>query len=142
MGRITYTAIDRGRMLSGHSALTEYTFELGVKAFTPSSTIHKKVHKSLDMSREIVVRHGKEHFAEVRTVNIFDPTIIAQMYEFEDSVDGGQTFTFDPYGTLASPSELYTATLESMVKPTRQGRMETWSFSFRIKYDPSEVVII
>jgi len=139
MGAITYIAVDRGRLVSGHSAGTEYSIEIDIKKFDPD--LKREIEESVSLSgKRFTSLHRTDHMANVSTVQIVDTATQDQMNEFYDSILGGEDFTFDPYGLLASPVEQIAASLKGNPKRTRYKYMERWTYTFSIYFNPSETV--
>ena len=137
MGTLTYTAVDRGRLVLGHSEGTEYTIEIDFKKFTPN--VKRETSESNSLSgKRFTVFHRADSTASVSTIQIVDEDIQKQMSEFFDSVLAGEEFTLDPYGLLLSPVEQITATLNGNYKQSRYKHLERWTYDFSIYYEPSE----
>lgn len=103
MAVITYTAIDRGELIGGHSELTLYSFEVDLRAFNRSVKRNAKPIRSLSGSRRITNYYNTERGRSVETIPIDDATTLANMREFLSSVEGGEEFQIDIDGTLGSP---------------------------------------
>lgn len=100
MAAITYTAHSRATLISGHTAGVQYSFDVKLRAFSSVLEQPKDQHVSLSGYAEtILTRATKIH----STVFIFPDTLKAQMEEFLYSVAAGESFEFDPYGTVAIP---------------------------------------
>jgi len=139
MGYITYTAVDRGELAAGHSEGTEYTIEIGFTRHKPKSKRIIDTTRSLagDIHTEY---HNKETYLTVKTALVKDPVIRNEIEEFFSSVDGGEEFLIDPFGVVASPSTLYTATLIGDPDHAPHENMTWKTYSFEFDYKPEETV--
>lgn len=133
MGFITYIAKDRGSLVSGHAAETEYTIEIDMVRHDPSRTTIKNESVSIG-GRRLTVFHRIDKSADISTVHTKSTAIHAQMEEFFDSVAAGEQFTLDPYGTLLSPVEPETVMISGEPGKTRHKYIEMWQYSFSIRY--------
>lgn len=128
MGYISYFAVDQGNMVAGHSEGTEYTIEIDFERYDPSTKRNVNERKALS-GKKFTRFHSKERHGSFTTIWQDDTDIHAQMKEFADSVDAGEEFVIDPYGTLASPIEPMTVTLKGEVTQTRYKKMERWKYT-------------
>jgi hypothetical protein len=139
MGVITYTAVDRGELVAGHSAATEYTIEIDFSIFKPNSK--RNIDESVSLSG---IRHTEFHHKEsmmtVSTKLIKDESTRDELAEFFSSIDAGETFTIDPFGSFAASSKLYTATLSGDTDHAPHEKTEQARYSFEFNYTPSETV--
>jgi len=111
MSSITYTAVRS--LVAGHSAGTVYSFDQAMldTGLTPVREIVRTVAEALDgVHREILRQYGRTRF-DCKTAPM-DAAGLAQMREFLDSCEE-YAFTFDPYGTVATPAAPILATLGS-----------------------------
>ena len=123
MAAITYTAIDRGNLMLGHVAEVSYSFDVGVNQWDPIQNRKKNDATSLSGIRETLL-HRIDKTAKVSTVPLKAGDIKEQMREF---------FLIDPYGSVATPSNPVTASLEGDSSESRHGRSDTHSFAFKIR---------
>lgn len=110
MSVVTYTAVDRGRLVSGHSELTEYSFEMPVSSVSMSAQNQGTVQKSLSGKRFHTL-HNIERSTSLTTIlihRIQESDVIDQIEEFLSSVAAGETFQIDLYGSLAFPGNVST----------------------------------
>jgi hypothetical protein len=139
MGSIIYTAVDRGRLVSGHSEGTQYSIDMGIKKFDP--TFKREINESVSLSGlRTTLFHRADHTASVSTVQVTDLATHLQMNEFYDSVIAGEVFFFDPYGDTLNSVEQIIATLQGNPKQARYKYFERWTYSFSINFNPSETV--
>lgn len=132
MGFITYIAKDRGSLVAGHAAETEYTIEIDMGRHNPSRNTIKDESTSIG-GRQLTVFHRIERKADISTVHTKDTAIHAQMEEFFDSVAAGEQFTIDPYGTLLSPVQPLLVTMKGDPQSARHKYIEMWQYSFNIR---------
>lgn len=105
MSVIRYTAIDRGKLISGHSEATEYSFEVPISSFGENTQSLGSVQTSLSGNR-FQTLHSIERAASLSSSMLHrtnDSATIESMEEFLSSVAAGEPFEIDVYGSLASP---------------------------------------
>lgn len=102
MSAITYIAKDRGDLISGHSAETEYSFDLYFAEFQGSITRKENTITSLSGVR-ITTLHHLERTYSVVTSPSASSTILNNIREFLSSVAAGEEFTVDVYGSTLTP---------------------------------------
>lgn len=131
MGYISYFAVDQGNLVSGHSEGTEYTIEIDFEQYAPNRK--RKINEPKSLSGKTFTRfHRTDKSASLSTVWQDDVAIHDQMTEFADSIDAGEDFIIDPYGTPASPVMPITVTLKGDVQPVRFKKMERWKYTFSV----------
>ncbi len=104
MPTITYTAIDRGRLKSGHTASTSYKIELDFESF-PEQQIRKgEFAETLDGTQEVWL-DALQYQYQIQTEYLPNTGSNSRedMQEFFSSVAAGETFQVDFTGTIASP---------------------------------------
>ena len=131
MGVFTYTAINRGKLTAGHTANTVYQIEIPLSQWAPSIDEHKNSVRSLSGKPFIVLHHQLDVFS-FSTVGTEDPSLIAQLEELFSSVAAGETFSIDPYGTIASPDNPVTVIIDGPARPTRLTQTE-FAYSGRVE---------
>jgi hypothetical protein len=89
-----------------------YSIDFGVEVANRSSKVKRTSHQPIGGGLPEMIVYRSEAEIQV-TTGIVDETNLKQWREFLASVEGGETFTFDRYGTAASPIEAKTAILES-----------------------------
>lgn len=102
MAVITYNAVDRGDLVSGHSEGTEYTIEIPFTEWTPRNKKKGNTVSSLSGVKHHVLHYIERSFS-FRTLGTDDTNLIASLDELFSSVAAGEVFTIDPYGTVANP---------------------------------------
>ena len=106
MAGITYTANSRAPLISdspAHQAGTDYDIDIKLQGYIENFDTPKQVHVSLNGNVETVLRRASR---QMKATFIWPNTLNAQMEEFLFSVAGGESFTIDPYGTVASPDNV------------------------------------
>ena len=98
---ITYTAVDRGQLKSGHSAGTQYQIECDLQAFPRSSEATGQFDQTLDGTPEAYVDAYLTEWAI--TSDLIFPSAIDDWREFLSSVAGREKFQLDFTGTIALP---------------------------------------
>ncbi len=135
MPRVQYTAVDRGRLASGHSASTSYTIEVDFEDF-PESMIRKgEFSETLDGAVEGWL-DAVVYAYNIRTDIVADADR-EDWLELFSSVAGGETFQVDFTGTIASPGTYVTVALDGP-RPTNEQHVlgYGWRFTFRCKTVP------
>lgn len=99
MAHIVYTA--KRSVTDSHSIDTEYEFEIALNKFERSAKREQETAPSLAGVR-FTVLHRIDVFYDVSTIPIKDTDAIDQMREFLDSVAGGEEFSIDVFGTIAT----------------------------------------
>lgn len=131
MTAITYTAKDRGDLISGHSAETQYTFDLFLQEYQGSTTRQQNTQKSLSGNRVTTLHHLERTFSVV-TSPTASSTIIQNIREFLSSVAGGESFTLDVYGFALSPADPQTFKLDGNYSESLNTTTNETTFEFRI----------
>lgn len=107
-----------------------YQLEFGAEVLDRSSDANSESNQPMaDVAPEVVL-YREEALEQVRTTAI-DQTTMNQFREFLSSVRAGESFTFDKYGTIASPSNPLTAVL---VGKTYSEQRENVSFKYRVSF--------
>jgi len=107
MAFITYTAKDRGFLISGHSALSSYNLEFEINAYDEGMNIANVTQEAVDGTSETLLSNVQLNVSATATWLTDDDRL--QFREFISSMAAGESFSFDPYGTVAVPSStLYT----------------------------------
>lgn len=135
MTAVTYTA--RRSLIPGHAANTSYSINLPVVGLPTSRQVMNERQESLDGTRETIRLYSCEIWDV--TLAVLYGTPAAQVKEFLDSVEDGQSFTFDPYGTANTPNNPMSAEIESKGysrarEPKGQGGSnDGFRFSFQLR---------
>lgn len=140
MGSILYTAVDRGRLVSGHAAETQYSLDVNFERAEFEDQRDQTTTKSLSGNTFTQWRRT-DSTLELTTAWISNATSYAQALEFLSSVAGGEPFSVDPYGTLATPIETFACTLDGDYKMMRHGTMPLFKVVFTVSFNPADTVI-
>ena len=103
MAGIIYTAGARAPLITdspAHVAGTAYSIDIKLQAFTEVIDAPKTSHVSLGGNVETVLRRASKAMSAVLIWQNDDNN---DMEEFLYSIAGGETFSFDAYGTIAVP---------------------------------------
>lgn len=103
MAGIIYTASSRAPLITdspAHVAGTQYSIDLKLQQFTEAIDTPKSTHVSLGGNVETVLRRANK---TMQTGFIWPDADNADIEEFLYSIAGGETFSFDAYGTIAVP---------------------------------------
>tara|TARA_Y100000310_G_scaffold343941_1_gene454058 strand:- start:3080 stop:3508 length:429 start_codon:yes stop_codon:yes gene_type:complete len=142
MSGITYTA--KRALIAGHSADVSYDMDINMEIINPDDeSISDVAHVALDGSTEGLFYAIQTGYT-LKTVPLGDDANgdFAKMRELIQSVAGSAQFTFDPYGTIASPDAAVTVVLVPKscqyirTNPIRGTAQPTWQVSFRVKVHP------
>ena len=141
MSFVRYTAARSLIQASPTRLGQEFDFQLRLRTMTQGRDVVRKESIALSGDQETVRFRGAKRWQATTAHVARGTTEFSQMREFLDSVEGGETFEFDPYGIVGdSPADLRN------VKITSKGYNETrsvqrgagggvdlfsWSFSLR-----------
>lgn len=130
MPSITYTA--KRSLKSGHSADTEYSIDFDAQVLGKSYKTVKTTQKSLGGQSE-TMRIRRDAFWDVKT-DLLSEADLDDWREFMASTDAGETFTFDPYGTIASPDDAVSVEREDESDgEDRVGDSLYYTISFKVR---------
>jgi len=130
MAVITYTAKDRGDLMAGHSAGTEYTLEIPLTKWDRDFKDEARTTRSLSGTPHTVF-HRTDRIYRFATVSTDNTNLINSLREFASSVAAGETFTLDPYGSIASPDEALLVTMHRRLDERRE-HQTAFSFSGQV----------
>jgi hypothetical protein len=110
-----------------------YTLETGIVQATRSVNVIRSEKQPIGGGAPEVLLQREEVFIDV-TTSVLQESQIAQWREFLASVQGGELFTFDRYGTLASPVEPKSAMLASTsYTEMREGSSFVYQIAFKVR---------
>lgn len=112
----------------------QYSYEFQAQELTRSAEIARRQSKSLSGVVE-TLRYRREGFWQVELTPI-PKADLPRWREILHSVDGGEGFTFDPYGTIAVPDKPLSCDL---VADSYVERRESYSSYFTIAFRVREV---
>lgn len=135
MAAVTYTAWRS--LVSGHVEGDEYSLDIPLASLERRVAEEKERTESLSGNEETLL-HRLDVFWSCTTANIKEADIGA-LREFLDSTAGGEQFTFDPYGSVASPDDPVTVKRRgSGYREQRVGRVaRVYRVSFEMKESDS-----
>lgn len=142
MSAITYTA--KRSLISGHSAESSYSMDIDMEQIgIQDLSINDSEHIALNGSTEGIF-YGAVVEYQLTTVPLGedDNGDFDKMREFITSVFGSASFTFDAYGTVASPLNAQTCVLVpgshsyNRIAPTKLTSAPTFTVSFKIRTLP------
>lgn len=96
---ITYTA--KRALATDHVIGVEYSIEFDAARIDRSASTERKEHRALGGVTE-VLRYRHDTFWQLTASMVLHTNLILWR-EFYHSVDGGEPFTLDAYGSLAAP---------------------------------------
>jgi len=130
MTAFSYTA--QRSVISGHSVGTNYDIDQPMSVINgPGGVPRKRERVALDGTTQ-TVHHRLEKTWTFRTTDMEQADMEAFL-EFLDSVSFGELFTFDPYGTVASPSSPKTGILVSRDETPDRQYVESWQIGFKVR---------
>lgn len=126
---VSYTA--KRSIMSGHTAGTVYDLEFAASVINHARDTEKKTNIAKS-GATVTLLHRIDKLIEVKSA------IVAQAErpaweEFIDSVLGGESFSIDPYGTVAVPDQPRSVILEGQVSEEREGTGMRWRFGFKVR---------
>lgn len=135
MTAITYTAKDRnigGRsaLVSGHSVDTEYSLETDAPQLDVDYPPERTEHVSLG-GQYAGTLHRIDEVWSVTTDHI-EEADVANWKEWVASVSAMESFTFDPYGTIATPDAPVTAVLSGKPQLNRIQTLKVYQYQFKV----------
>jgi hypothetical protein len=129
MTTVNYAA--KRSILSGHVLDTDYDLDMMCGKNNRNPKTKKKVHEAVSGRME-VMRYRQTIEFDLTTIRIQEADL-PTWYEFLDSTDGGETFTFDRYGTVAVPVDPVSVKRVGDYKERRHGTTTTFRISFRVR---------
>jgi hypothetical protein len=131
MSVLTYYA--KRNLISGHVVDTQYSIEFDVRALDRRNMYDRRVHQSLGGATQTVFNR-EDVLWRLTTISLprtGGEGTAEQFDEFASSVCAGETFTFDPYGTIAVPDSLESCMLRSNnISRVRLGALERYRYTF------------
>jgi hypothetical protein len=109
-----------------------YSMEAGLSVADRSVKVVKNSKQPLGGGSPETLLHRREVFLDVRTTSL-EEVVMGQWREFLASVEGGEPFTFDRYGSLVSPVEPKTVELVSDSYAEAREFMFRYRISFRVR---------
>jgi len=109
-----------------------YNIEFGVEGADRSVDVVSSGQQPLGGGAPEVIFHRREVIISVRS-GVIQEVDIPQWREIFTSVEGGETFIFDRYGTVATPVEPKTVMLpQASYKETREGPFFRYHIAFEV----------
>lgn len=107
MTAIVYTA--KRELIGGHVADTQYAMDLRCTAGYPrrSTDVGADEQRSINNGREVLLHFSVQRY-EIEVLTRTGAELL-QLREFLASTQGGETFTFDEFGSVAAPGATVTA---------------------------------
>lgn len=131
MAVFTYVAKDRGTLMDGHSAETEYSIEIPLTKWSPATKKEQTINRSLSNIRYGTLRHIKRYYA-FAVLATEEQLVIDQFIELFDSVANNETFQVDPYGSIAVPNSPIDVTMDGDFSQPRE-EQTYFGFSGRVE---------
>lgn len=132
---ITYIAVDRGELVGGHSASTEYQIETNFEQF-PRRRVHKgEFDETLDGTPEGWLDAIQFEYDIV--TDLILPAARANWAEFFSSVANREQFQIDFTGTIASPGTDVNVWLINDSLDEQQIVHIGYKYAFQVKRWPS-----
>lgn len=131
MASIAYTA--KRKLVSGHTASTVYSFDIGLERLDASSKFTRTKHFSISGISETWLQKIDD-FYELTTEPIdLSSSLIGYMREFLASVADGSAFVIDFDGTVAVPVSPNSYELDSDTYKEHRSGVRYISFPFKIR---------
>jgi hypothetical protein len=131
---ITYTAVDRGELVGGHTAGTTYQIETQFNAYPRERQVRADVDETLDGTPE-----GYAHAAHYVYAIESDLILLAQRPNWRElfsSLDAREQFSIDFTGTIAAPGVAVPVWLvDTNVREQQVGGIGV-RYAFRVKVHP------
>jgi hypothetical protein len=106
-----------------------YSIEAGLSVADRSVKVVRNQKQALGGGSPETLLHRRDVFLDIRTTSL-EEVVMPQWREFLASVEGGESFTFDRYGSLAVPVEPKTVELAS----DSYAEMREFMFRYRIAF--------
>lgn len=132
MASVTYLAL-RSRK-AGVNENDSVDFDFDVSVVDRSTKPIKGSSISLNGYEE-TTRDRTDEFYKITTIPVLEADF-DDFRQFLDSVDGGETFTFDPYGTNASPVQAMNCILSSKGYTEKRVSQRYLSVTFTVRVHP------
>jgi len=126
---VTYTA--KRRLKSGHSVSTAYSIEFDSLLLQPGFNGDSVAKRSIGGSTETVFKRFDETWdftASNQAESLFNDWV-----EFFASVAGGESFTLDAYGSIATPDNVQTVIMVGQPSIPRIGTSQAYHASFNAR---------
>ena len=134
MGVVTYTAVDRGELVSGHVAGTQYQLETAFQGFPRRLVAKGQKDETLDGTPEgwlFALQHEYDLVTDFIALASRD-----QWREFFSSVMNAETFQLDLTGTIGSPGASISVWLpDDQINEQQIGGVGV-QYSFKVKTLP------
>ena len=132
MSAITYTANARASLISGHVAGTDYTFEIKARAHDRGRNIRSSQVSALSGTLETTLE-GIDGVLSLTLGSVADGAEMDQVYEWFDSVAGGEIFLFDLNGTASQQDNPIALILTSNKLSERRVGVNNFIFSIQCR---------
>jgi|GEM_PF-1784715 hypothetical protein len=138
MATITYIA--KRSLVAGHVAGQEYSLVVPIEDWTPRRERVTEEVTSLD-GKQFQTFHRKDRLWSVGTVPLdaigqvepADADLVEQLREWEDSVQAGEVFQIDPFGTPETPGQPVSVTLKGDVTESLVNSVGYYRYSFNVR---------
>ena len=132
MARASYTAL---RSLdTGVTVNDAIDFDFEVTKMDRQTKVKRKDHIALS-GDQVATKERTDEIYKVATSPVLEANF--QPYrQFLDSVDGGEEFTFDPYGTFAAPVDPKTCVIDHKGYTEKRTNQRYLSVSFTVRVLP------
>lgn len=128
MSSITYTAV-RG-IISGHSSGTDYSLDFDAQRLDSSHKEFLDESRALDGTTEALLHRIEAHWRI--TSHVLTESERSSWLEFLKSTAAREAFTFDPYGTSASPDNPFIVRRRGEWVESRQAGARLYTFTFTV----------
>ena len=125
-----FTYVAKRELITGHTVDTVYDLEYGLLVLDRSRDTKKSESIALDGSQETILHRQKTVFSVMTRC---DATTILQWREFIASIDGGEAFVFDEFGTIAVPDNGINCRLVGKTRERRIQKMNKYDCSWQFR---------
>lgn len=132
MASVTYTAVDRGELVGGHTAGLNYGITFDAVEISPSRQNEKQSAVALDGTTVTTFYRQEKRYSVVTEAMTRGGSAYNNFMEFLTSVVAGESFDFDAYGTIASPDNVEECILEGDFQESRL-TLSYYRFSFTVR---------
>ncbi|MDH4274623.1 MAG: hypothetical protein OEW08_06265 [Gammaproteobacteria bacterium] len=114
-----------------HAVGSSYNLEIGAQVLSKSREVIKQTNRALDGTAEAVITRAGYLWA-VKTARVTQANLPI-WEEFLASVEGNETFTLDPYGTVAVPDKPVTVEITDTPRIERIKSLMAYYASFSVR---------
>ena len=134
MTAFTYTALRS--LAPGHTLGVDYSIDFNARELSPKDDPKMTESVSISGRTQTTVEREEERFMLQSDQLLVGSIAYANLLEFLKSVNQGEPFTFDAYGSVLSPDNPQPAKLVKSFDRQRVGQSPEFIFSFQLRILP------